>query len=439
MRRVLKIGALSLLLRILGLLASFLIGIVLARVLGPAEYGVYGLVTTLVALAMTAGALGTPQIAVRDISILAAAKDSAAVAAAVRRFGRATSATSIAIALAVLGGGWWLTRGQPHLSSLILPGALLIPLTAWTTLISAELRGLGQMMKGQWMDIFVRPALAFLLTAAWVMAGIALDTSDALWILVAVTALTTLVSWIWIREAAPQGNPFAKTIPDNPWLGAALFLMAVDFLRTLGGTYGVVMMGWLDNDVALGMFRVAFACNIVVALPVTILHVILAPNVAQLYQEKRKDDLQRLLSLSSMAMVVMVAPIVVAAYLIGQPAIELVFGPEYGPAWRPLFYLCVAQLAYGAFGMAPILLSMCGGERRLFNIYVASTVVGVAAAYPLILSQSATGAAIAMIVSNGLIGLMSWLVGRTDLGVDSTFAPMFRATYWKRQGPQATP
>lgn len=433
-----KIGVLSLALRILGLLASFLMGVLLARTLGPADYGIYGLITTLVALAMTVGALGTPQLAVRDLSIFAARGDSAAIAAILRQFGWATSLASIAIAIAIVGIGWWATKDHADLSALILPAALLVPLTAWTFLIAAELRGLGHMMKGQWMDIFARPGLAFVVTAAWVMTGISLQTSHALWIQVFVTALTAIISWVWIKRAAPPPAPevFGQS---QPWLKAALFLMAVDLLRNLGGTYGVVMMGWLDDDVALGMFRVAFACNIVVALPVTILHVILAPNVAQLYKENRKQELQRLLSLTSAAMVALVTPIAVAAYLIGRPAIEFVFGAEYGPAWLPLFYLCVAQLVYGLFGMGPILLSMCEGERKLFTIYVVANVAGVIAAYPLIMLHGATGAAIAMIVSNGLIAFLSWNVGRTDLGVDSTFLPLLRPFYGKRSASGAPP
>lgn len=437
MRRVLKIGALSLLLRILGLLASFLIGIVLARVLGPAEYGIYGLVTTLVALAMTAGVLGTPQLAVRDLSVLARQGDNAGIAGTVRKFGRATTIASLTIASIILAVGWWLTRGQPQLSGLILPGALLVPLTAWTFLIAAELRGLGHMMRGQWLDIFVRPGLAFLLTAGWVVAGMGLTTSKALWIQVAVTALTAIVSWIWIRHAAPYGKGETSESAESPWLKAALFLMAVDLLRNLGGTYGVVMMGWLDDDVALGMFRVAFACNIVVALPVTVLHVVLAPNLAQLHKENRRWELQRLLSLASAAMVAMVLPIVIASYAIGRPAIELVFGLEYGPAWLPLFYLCIAQLAFGLFGMGPILLSMCEGERKLFTIYLISTVAGIIAAYPLIIVHGAAGAAVAMIISNGLIGLLSWHVGRIDLGVDSTFFSLLRPAFWNASSESA--
>lgn len=432
MRRVLKIGALSLVLRCLGLVASFLMGVLLARALGPANYGIYGLITTLVALAMTAAVLGTPHLAVRDLSIFTARGDREAIAATVSRFQRATTIASLAIAFAIAGVGWWLTRDQPRLRALILPAAALVPLTAWTFLIAAELRGLDQMMKGQWMDIFARPALAFVLTAAWVLTGMGLSIGEALWIQVAVTAVTASVSWVWIRQAAPPGNARQHALPEKPWLSAALFLMAVDFIRTLGGTYGVVMMGWLDDDVALGLFRVALACNIVVALPVTILHVILAPNVAQLYKEGRKAELQRLLSLTSIAMVAMVTPITIAAYFLGRSAIELVFGLEYGPAWPALFYLCVAQLVYGLFGMAPILLAMCEREQKLFTVFLVSTLAGAIAAYPLIMSQSAAGAAVAMIVSNGLTGLLAWHVGRKDLGVDSTPVSLFRRPHLLR-------
>jgi len=437
MRRVLRVGAFSLLLRVLGLLASFLIGVVLARALGPAEYGIYGLVTTLVAIAMTVGTVGTPQLAVRDLSILAGGGNSAAIIAVLRRFGRTTGLASIVIAVAVLAVGWWLTRGKPQLHALIIPASLLIPLTASTTLIAAELRGLGHMMKGQWMDVFARPALGFLLTFAWVLTGISLSASDALWIQAAVAGLTALVSWAWIRQVAPASDTKAIPHGGSPWLHAALFLMAVELMHNLGGTYAVIMMGWLDSDVALGMFRVAFACNIVVAFPVTVMHVILAPSVARLHQENRKKELQRLLALTSAALLVMIAPIAAAAYFIGRPAIELVFGAEYAPAWLPLFYLSVSQLIYGLFGLSPILLSMCGGERTLFKIYVTSTTAGIFAAYPLIGAYGATGAAIAMVISNTLVGLLSWTVGRKAFGVNSTFIPLLRRSSWKPAAPDA--
>jgi O-antigen/teichoic acid export membrane protein len=67
---------------------------------------------------------------------------------------------------------------------------------------------------------------------------------------------------------------------------------------------------------------------------------------------------------------------------------------------------------------------MCDGERDLIRIYLLSVGTGMAAAYPLIVLFGAAGAASAMILSMGMIGLLSWRYGRRELGVDCTFLPL---------------
>ena len=59
-------GLWSLVLRVAGLVSGFALGVLLARMLGPAQFGIYGLVTTVAAVGMTIAQLGTPQLAVRE-------------------------------------------------------------------------------------------------------------------------------------------------------------------------------------------------------------------------------------------------------------------------------------------------------------------------------------------------------------------------------------
>ena len=61
-------GISSLALRLGGLAASFELGVILARALGPAEFGIYGLVIAVSALTMNFALLGIPQLAVREIA-----------------------------------------------------------------------------------------------------------------------------------------------------------------------------------------------------------------------------------------------------------------------------------------------------------------------------------------------------------------------------------
>jgi O-antigen/teichoic acid export membrane protein len=279
------------------------------------------------------------------------------------------------------------------------------------------------------MDIFGRPALAFIACLAIVLAGFTLTATDALWIQVSAALVAAIISLFWIRRAIPNHTGPVQTIPKTAWFSAALPLGAVDILRQLDGSYGIILIGWFASDIELGLFRVAVACVIVVAMPVTILHVILAPTVARLYNLAQTDELQRLLSWTSAALVVMVIPIAIASYFIGRPAIELVFGAAYRDSWLPLFLLCLAQLVFAFFGMGPILLAMCEGERELIKIYVVSVGLGMIAAAPLIAMFGASGAAVAQIVSFWSIGLLSRRHARKALGVDVTFLPLIQRIY----------
>jgi O-antigen/teichoic acid export membrane protein len=72
------------------------------------------------------------------------------------------------------------------------------------------------------------------------------------------------------------------------------------------------------------------------------------------------------------------------------------------------------------------MLAMCDGERQLIKIYMVSVGLAAGAAVPLVITFGATGAAVAFLISNGLVGLLSWRDGKVRLGVDSTFLPLLR-------------
>jgi O-antigen/teichoic acid export membrane protein len=385
-RETVLTGLSSLVLRLAGLLCTFGLGVVLARALGPAGFGIYGLVVSIAALGMTVSLLGTPQLAVRELSVRSARGDWGGVKALIRRFGLASAGAGLLMGALALGIGSFISTPGDGAPLYLFLGALLTLTTTVTALIAAELRGLGAMLKGQFMDIAGRPAAAFLICLAIVLAGAPLGAVDALWIQVAVSAAAAAISLVWIRSILPVEARSMGATGQIAWVGAAAPLWLVDVLRQVDGTYGVILMGWFASPEELGIYRVAFSCMMVVAMPVSVLHIIQAPAVSKLYKFGEHEALQRLLSETSSWMVLLVAPITLAAWLIGRPAITLVFGAAYSDAWLPLFILCLAQLVFGVFGMGPILLAMCDGERHLIKLYVVSVGLAVLAAIPLVMA-----------------------------------------------------
>ncbi len=407
-------------LRIVGMASAFALGVVLARVLGPRDFGVYGLVTTVSLFAVTIVQLGTPQLAVREISVRSTRQDWAGVRTILVRFGTATSLAAVVLVAVALGAAW-LGGASRSDEWYVFQGTLLTGFVSLTALCAAELRGLGALNKGQVMDIVVRPGVSFLLVLTVVLTHYRLDASVALWIQIAVAALTTAVSFVWLRNALPADARSTPLDPDYRWIRFALPLGAVDVLRQLDGTYGVVLMGWLASAVDLGVYRVAIGAAVLATMPLTILHVVLAPTVSRLFQFGETRELQRLLRWSSALMVALLVPMLVILLLFGQPLVTFVFGAAYAGSTVPLVLLCAAQLAAGFFGMGPILLAMCDSERHLSLIYLVAVGLGAASAVPLISAFGGAGAAGAQIISTGLIAALSGRFARRKLGLSTTF------------------
>lgn len=407
-----RAGLASLGLRVGGLGTSFLLGVVLARSLGPAAFGQYGLVITLAVLAMTLALLGTPQIAVREFAALAGGQHSGAIAGLSKRLIKATTLASVGLAaFAVVAA---VVIDQTSLD-IVLPGALSIPFLTLTALAAAQMRGLGAMSLGQVMDILARPLAALILFAAILAIGWPASAPLALWVQFGVAVVAAVVSLSWLSRHLPQPAADARSIP---WLAAALPMCLIDLLRQFDGAYGMIILGWLSNDVDLGLYRAAISCSVVVAMPVTILHVVHAPQVARLYRDGDTAGLQSLLSRVSLTATVLVGLITLGCLVLGLPLIRLFFGTVYAGSWAPLTILCVAQLVFALFGMGPILLAMCNRERALTRIYIVAIIAAVATAVALADRLGGAGIAIAQIVSFAIVGGLSWRDGRRHLGVD---------------------
>lgn len=418
-RAFIVFGFWSLIIRVAGLLSGFALGVVLARILGPTQFGIYGLVATVAAVGMTVAQLGTPQLAVRELSVRAARGDWAGAKAILYEFGTATMLVGVSIGAVAL-AATVLVGSPTAILMLVIQGALLMLLMSFTGLFAAELRGLGALLKGQSMDITVRPGLTFIIVAALLLAGIHMDALVALSIQNAVTLAAAVVSALWLWRVIPRharSIPAAKSVP---WLRAALPLGAVDVLRQVDGSYGVVLVGWLSSGVELGVFRVAVACAVLAAMPVTIFHVLLAPTLSRLNQSGERGEMQRLLSWSGGAMVAIMVPIALGSWFFGRPLVALVFGAAYASGSLPLFLLTIAQLIYAIFGMGPILLAMCGGERDLIRIYAIGVVTAFIAAIPITMLWGGAGAALGPIISALFIGILSRAWAHRKLGVEIT-------------------
>lgn len=413
-------GFWSLVLRGAGMLATFVLGIQLARYLGPAEYGVYGLVIAGVMLLSAVSQLGLPTLATREVALAWSARDYSELRGILRWFALACLAASIVFAAAFAAAAHWLPLAGRFGSSATI-GALLIPLFALTILVSAELRAIGRLVVGQSLEILVRPlAQSILCASAFLIAG-ALTSRLALALNVVASIFALLVGCLFLTRELPSEARLARPRHRfSEWLRSAVPLALTDVLRQLDGVYAVLLMGMLTTNAETGIFRVAQASMMLIATPLFVVHVVVAPTLAQLHQSGECEKLQSVVGMAALANTI--AALIGTAIIVigGRGFVSFVFGSDYAAAFIPLIILCLSQVASGLFGVGFVLLPMAGGEHELKFSFAISVGFSVLAAVPLINGFGATGGAIAAVFGWLVNGLVVRYFTRKRLGIETS-------------------
>jgi len=406
-RALLSTGLSSMVVRLLGMAASFVMGVLLARWLSPAGFGTYGIIVALALVLSVLAQFGLPTVATRQVSVALAQKRWSALRGYVWAFASIVAASSVA--LAILWAG--ITVSLPVLTGSVaanLVGSFLVPLFALTVLVSAELRALDRVVLGQSLEVVLRPALMCALLLLISIIGTQLTAPIAVGLNVTASAVTLAAGLIWLRSSIPDPARHCVAEPPRDWFRPAAALAAVDVLKQLDVTYGMLLLGALSSETQAGYFRVALSTIIFVSTPLSIFNVVLAPALARLFAQGDRERLQRILTLSALAMFATTIAALMVIFFAGQPLIRLVFGASYEPAWLPLLLLTCAQAINGFFGVGWVLLSMSGGERRLTASFIVSVGVSVLAAIPLTAFAGAAGAGAAAIIGALIQNLLAW-------------------------------
>ena len=419
-------GFWSLVLRGSGMVATFILGVQLARYLGPSDLGLYGLILSSTMLLSAAGQLGLPTLATRKVAVAWRRKNYGVLRGVLHWFGWASfSASCLLAAMFALGSRIW-PGLDPRLPEAALIGAPLIPLYALTVLLSAELRAIDRLVLGQSLEILVRPMASSILLAIVFIAASKVDTRGALAVSVVAATIALSIAFVWMVRCLPASARSAKPERDiGGWLRSARPLIFADILRQLDGTYAVILMGFVSTSYQTGIFRVAQSIMLALAIPVFVVQVVVAPTLARLHEAGDLGRLQKVLGFSALATLVGSCVGLALILLTGPGLLGFLFGDSYTASWLPLVVLCLTQVVNGLFGVGFVLLPMAGAERELTLSFAFSVAVGLISAIPLIDRWAATGAAMAAVLGALTNGLLTRYFARRLLGVETTLAGCF--------------
>jgi len=431
-------GAGSFALKLLHAGLILLVAVVLARSLGPTQFGLYSISFAVVTFLAIPVQFGLPMLVVRETATGRARLDEPAIRAIWKwslRFTLTSSTLIVIVFGSVLALGW----GQLDLNlRWTLVWALpLLPLMALGALHGAALRGFDRLLLGQLPDHVLRLAIF----AVLVLIGLAwtdqLSAPRAMGMHVAAAAFSLLAAHAYLRRVLPCHDVATAVDVERSrrWMLATLPLGFIAAAQIINARADTLLLGVMVSSESVGIYQVANQGAQAVAMALGAVSLVLAPRFAVLYQKGEMKHIQRLAKIGAKLVILVTLPAVLILFFYGAPLILLIFGSAYQQAHSPLAILAAGQVASAFFGTAAALLNMTGHEHVTARGLALAAGINIVLNLTLIPPFGINGAAAATAFSMVAWSLMLWRSTWRILRID-TFAFSLRGGAAKPAPPK---
>ncbi|MDW7726380.1 MAG: flippase [Candidatus Methanoperedens sp.] len=353
-----------------GFMASgYIIHASLGRLLGPAAYGIFGVIISLMTLVNVMLVAGVPQAGSRFIAI---ANET------VGAIKKATLNLQVILSLAVFALYFLLSPliagilGDPALSGYIRASAFVIPVYALDALYCGFLNGL-RLYGRQAVTLFLYSIAKVVGTVGLVMLGFAIYGAIAGYLLGPLVGLG--IGWYYLRgtgKCQNSGNFPARKIIDFAYpviifSFALLFLMSTDLFL-------VKMI--IGEDVQAGYYTAASTLSRLPYYILTGLGFALFPAVSKSVAAKDTAQTGKYIRESMRYLVLLLLPITFIISASSEALIGLFYSDQYAPASYPLAILVFGLAAFTLFNILATVINAAG--RPKIPMFIAAALVPVA-------------------------------------------------------------
>jgi O-antigen/teichoic acid export membrane protein len=384
---------------------AFINGILLARLLGPHEFGIYTLVLTAVTLAATIAALGLPYLATREIASYEAREQWGLLKGMI-----STSHLAIVLA-AVVAVGIIIGLGSTGLvfaswpTPLLVAAALIVPLMALNLLRAGVLRGLHWVILADFPDLLMRPLVLLVLlgtTYLWLEKA---DSVLAMDLQLAAIGSAFVLGTLFLRGKIPSRAAGAKAERQvGHWAKEAQPLFWMTIVALFEGQVAIYALGSLAGAGHVGVFQAALQFVGLVSMGLTAINRPLQPKLAAAWATGDRSRAQDLINeAAKLSAVIGLASAVLLIPFAG--IVPYLYGAQFQASADILRILVIGQLFNTLAGPCGLVLVSTGHQRTALYAVVAALGVNVLGNLVLVPLYAANGAAVAVTMS-----LLTWNV-----------------------------
>ncbi len=408
----------ALVMRLVSVALLFSLTLVLARLLGPEQYGIYAFVFTLMQVSTTIGRGGLMHIMVREIAVSLGAHDIAAargylwIGWVVALVMATTMALIFGLILMPL-----LTEIDDTSYHAQVFGAVYIAAMVLVGMLEAAIRGSGRVLVGQTAELLLRPLvqLTLIALAASGMAGAVMDVRFAVGAATGAAFCAFAYALVFYFRTTVAIDAVPRAPVKAGFLRGLLTLSGTTLIAAINSNLSLIILGAMDMKTEVGFFSIAAQLAALMAIGLMAANASMAPEMNRLSDSPEKSDaplLQRLASRSCELSLAFGLPLALIYLATGQFLIPFIFGAPYTAAYWPTVILTLGQLLNISFGSVVIMLYADRQESVVLTAIVISILTNLALCLALIPQHGAIGAAIASTTSlaiwNGISFVRLW-------------------------------
>jgi O-antigen/teichoic acid export membrane protein len=247
------------------------------------------------------------------------------------------------------------------------------------------------------------------------------STSSAMLIFVFSGFIVFVVGYGLLKKNIPSEINNAKPVTEaKTWIVSTSNLAGINGLDIINRQVSLIIVGLLlNNPSEIGYYKIAINFSFLSTVGLQIANVVFEPRFAALFAAKNKDDLQKLTTLSTRAVLLFNLLITGLLIVFGKPVLSVAYGKEFLAAYLPMVILLSGQFINSATGTVTNILNMAGKEKLSVRAVALGTAVNLVLNTILTPNFGILGAAIGTSISLVFVNILLWLIVKRELGINS--------------------
>lgn len=389
----------TLLLKVVSYIAGFVLSVMLARLLGVSEFGLYLLALSWLRMLHVAARFGTDFGAARFLSHYREEENWSDFHGYKRFSQNLVLIKSIGLTLIAIVAVQWLPALDAHQQSVFTLAFLSLPFWALLFLYQAGMRALHKPVQGLLPDNIIRPALQIIFLLAVLMLGHTLHAWIGMMSYVFSTVTACAASFYMFRRAQTHIEPHTGNLDKRgEWYSYNFYMMLLAGGSIAMRQTDIIMIGAMLGTHEAGLYGAAVKLANFAEFFLATINPILLPMISGLYHSGQHEKLRSIMRLATIIIFGGTLCITLFLMLFGEWALGF-FGDGFTAALTPLHILILGQLVNALAGPVGGVIAMTGHQKFSAGAYGAMLALNVILNLVLIPLYGITGAALATAIS----------------------------------------